>query len=340
MSILEVKNITVKYRTETQPINAVDDVSFEVKTGDKIGIVGESGSGKSTLLKSILRLLPEEKAQLEGSVIFEGRNLFGLEEKAMVSIRGREISMIPQNSAVSLDPVYTIGKQLIETIRMHRKVGAEDSKKLAQQLLEMVGFGSNVMGAYPHEMSGGMRQRAVIAMSISSNPILLLADEITSGLDVIVQDQILDLLDHLQNELAMTTLLVTHDISIVAERCSKVIVMYGGRIMEAGKAKDVLNHPSHPYTMMLLRCLPDLEGGKDLVSLPDPLPSVSSSLQGCRFRSRCPFAKKLCAKEEPKLRSVTGNGQQVACHFVERAEEFRLSVQSSTLLAAGEEGSD
>jgi peptide/nickel transport system ATP-binding protein len=250
----------------------------------------------------------------------------------MAAIRGRKISVIPQNSAVSLDPVYTVGKQLIETIHMHRKAGADDCRKLAQELLRKVGFGPNVINAHPHEMSGGMRQRAVIAMSISSNPILLLADEITSGLDVIVQDQILDLLDKLENELGMTMLLVTHDISIVAERCSRTVVMYGGKVMEAGKVEDVLRRPSHPYTIMLLRCLPDLTSEKDLVSIPDALPNASYSMQGCRFYSRCPFAKEQCREEEPKLRSVSGTGQQVACHFAEQAEVFRISVESGTSL--------
>ncbi|HKM51101.1 MAG TPA: ABC transporter ATP-binding protein, partial [Candidatus Bathyarchaeia archaeon] len=221
-------------------------------------MVGESGSGKSTLLRSILRLIPTQKAMLTGSVFFEDRNLVELKEKEMNSIRGRKISIIPQNSAVSLDPVYTVGKQLTETIQMHRHTGIQECKQLATELLNKVGLGSNIMNAHPHEMSGGMRQRAIIAMAISSNPLVLLADEITSGLDVIVQDQILDLLDSLQNELGTAILLVTHDISIVAERCKKTIVMYAGKAMETGSVRDVLKEPSHPYTMMLLRCLPDL----------------------------------------------------------------------------------
>jgi len=307
----------------------VDDVSFKVEKGDKIGIVGESGSGKSTLLKTILRLLPEERAQVEGTVLFEEHNLLELKEREMRQIKGKQISLIPQNSAVSLDPVYTVGQQLVETIRMHQKTGISECSKLAEDLLRKVGFAPNVMNAYPHEMSGGMRQRAVIAMSISSNPELLLADEITSGLDVIVQDQILDLLDKLQQELGMTTLLVTHDISIVAERCSRIIVMYGGKVMEAGNVKDVLKNPSHPYTMMMLRCLPDLEGTTQLVSIPDALPSLSSSRTDCCFQPRCPFAKEQC-REEPILRPVSGTGQEVACHFAERAREFRKSIETGT----------
>jgi len=327
MSILKIDNLRATYHTSNDSMTGVDGVSFELEAGEKIGIVGESGSGKTTLLRSILKLIPEQKATLQGSVMFEGRNLLSLDDKELEGIRGSKISIIPQNSAVSLDPVYTIGKQLEETVRLHTDFDVGKCREQAKDLLGKVGLGLNVFDAYPHELSGGMRQRAVISLAIASNPVAILADEITSGLDVIVQDQILDLLDTLQNQMGTAIILVTHDISLVAERCKKIIVMYTGKAVESGYVRDVLRQPSHPYTMLLLRCLPDLDSVTDLVSIPDA--TTFQKVEGCRFHPRCPFVQSLCSEQEPKIWEAN-NGQRVACHFAkESAPEFRKLVKGT-----------
>ena len=328
--LLAVENLTTSFTVGGRRLIAVDDVSFSIPEGKTLALVGESGCGKSVTALSILRLIPEPPAHVDsGRISFEGKNLLDLDEASMRSVRGNRIAMIFQEPMTSLNPVFTVGYQLIEAIRLHRKVDAKQAKHRAIELLEVVGIPSPAerIANYPHQLSGGMRQRVMIAMALSCDPKLLIADEPTTALDVTVQAQILDLLRQLQLRLGMSILFITHDLGIVAEFADRVAVMYAGRIVEETTVEKLFRAPAHPYTNGLLASIPArvlaCSAGAPPTRLPTiegVVPSLADLPAGCRFRERCSkhselgVDRALCGAVEPAL-SELSSGRRVRCHF-------------------------
>jgi peptide/nickel transport system ATP-binding protein len=323
MSLLRVENLKVYYRTRGATVRAVDGVSFEIEKGEYFGLVGESGCGKTTLSRAILRLLPPNSDIVEGHIWFDGKDLATLSQKQLRSLRWSQISFVPQSALNALDPVVRVGDQIVEAIQAHQKVSRDECLQRAADLFGMVGLDPRRLRDYPHQYSGGMRQRAMIAMSLALNPDLIIADEPTTALDVIVKDQILDRMDKLQKQLKKSLLLVTHDISVVAENCDRVAVMYAGQIMEYANTTSLLASPYHPYTMGLKNAFPSIEGPvRELISIPGTPPNLAHPPSGCRFHPRCPFATQRCVADVPPLLEVESNHFS-ACHYPEQAEEFR-----------------
>jgi peptide/nickel transport system ATP-binding protein len=320
--LLSVSDLRVNFHTEDGVLEAVSGVSFEIGKAETLGVVGESGCGKSVTAYSILKLLPVPPAEYAGGQInFRGENLLGYDDKAMRSIRGNLISMIFQEPMSSLNPIMPVGTQITEAIREHRKTSRRESRQIAIDMLRRVGIPSaeTRFKEYPHQLSGGMKQRAMIAMALVCRPALLIADEPTTALDVTIQAQILELLNELQNELEMSILLITHDLGVVAETCDRVAVMYAGKVVELAPIESLFSKPKHPYTHGLFRSLPTLGKRKDQLSvIPGAVPSPMDFPSGCRFRTRCPLAQDVC-KEEPALREIASN-HVVACHFAETIE--------------------
>jgi oligopeptide/dipeptide ABC transporter ATP-binding protein len=320
--LLSVSDLRVHFRTEDGDARAVDGVSFEIATGETLGLVGESGCGKSVTAYSILKLLPSPPAEYGGGeIIFRGENLIPLDEKAMRRVRGNLISMIFQEPMSSLNPIMSIGAQITESIREHQKSSRRQAREAAIDMLRRVGIPSpeTRFHDYPHQLSGGMKQRAMIAMALVCRPLLLIADEPTTALDVTIQAQILELLAELQSELNMAVLLITHDLGVVAETCDRVAVMYAGKIVESAPVMSLFESPMHPYTHGLFRSLPTLgERKKQLAVIPGAVPSPLDFPSGCRFRTRCSFVQEVC-KTEPPLREIAPN-HFAACHFAEEVE--------------------
>lgn len=314
--LLEVKNLKTSFFTHVGEVKAVNDVSFDVYEGQTVGIVGESGSGKSVTSMSIMRLIAPPGKIVDGQIIFEGKDILKLSEKEMRDIRGNKISMIFQDPMTSLNPVFTIGNQLIEAIKIHNKVSKAQAKKRSIEMLKLVGIPTpeRRLSQYPHEFSGGMRQRVMIAMALSCNPKLLIADEPTTALDVTIQAQILDLLKKLQQQLKMSIILITHDLGVVADICQKVIVMYGGIIVEEGTVDDIFYNPKHPYTWGLLRSVPKMHLGlkKRLVPIEGQPPDLLKPPKGCPFAPRCEYAMRVCLQVRPPLFEV-GDGHRSRC---------------------------
>jgi oligopeptide/dipeptide ABC transporter ATP-binding protein len=314
--LLQVENLRTYFHTRMGVMKAVDGVDLEVGEGRTLGIVGESGSGKSVTALSIMGLIERPGRVAEGSrILFDGRDLAALPELQMQTIRGNEISMIFQEPMTSLNPVYTAGDQITEAIRLHRRIGAQHARERAIELLGLVGIPSpgQRFSAYPHQMSGGMRQRVMIAMALSCEPRLLIADEPTTALDVTIQAQILELLRALRERLGMSMILITHDLGVVAEMCDDVAVMYAGRVVERGPVNAIFRDPQHPYTEALLRSIP-LLGMTQAVPLnviPGKVPSALHWPPGCRFAARCDYALERCRREEPPL-AEAGEGR-AAC---------------------------
>lgn len=321
--LLTVSDLIVYFRTDDGVLRAVDGVSFEIDAGETLGLVGESGCGKSITAYSILKLLPVPPAEYAGGKIsFRGENLLPLDEKAMRRVRGNLISMIFQEPMSSLNPIMSIGAQITEAIREHRKTTRREAREIAIDMLRRVGIPSpdTRFHEYPHQLSGGMKQRAMIAMALVCRPALLIADEPTTALDVTIQAQILELLNELQRELNMSVLLITHDLGVVAETCDRVAVMYAGKIVEYATVASLFENPKHPYTHGLFRSLPTLTEKKEqLAVIPGAVPSPLDFPSGCRFRTRCPMAQEIC-KEEPALREILRD-HRVACHFAEEVSE-------------------
>jgi oligopeptide/dipeptide ABC transporter ATP-binding protein len=318
-NLLAIKNLRVEFHTEDGILKAVDGISLQIKEGETLGLVGESGCGKSVTAFSILQLLPTPPAKYAGGEInFHGENLLAKNEKELRRVRGNAISMVFQEPMSSLNPIMTIGQQISETIIEHQKKNKREAREIAIQMLHRVGIPSpeRRFDEYPHQMSGGMKQRAMIAMALVCKPQLLIADEPTTALDVTIQAQILDLLRELQREFTMAVLLITHDLGVVAETCDNVAVMYAGKIVEQTTVTELFEHPLHPYTQGLFRSLPNLSKREDtLESIPGAVPNPLDFPSGCRFRTRCPLAQEFC-KEEPVLRELTPQ-HFVACHFAE-----------------------
>jgi len=323
VSLLEVEGLHVQYKLRTGTLQAVDGVSFKVEKGEYFGLVGESGCGKTTLARAILRLLPKNGQITGGRISLNGKDITHLSDRQLRSIRWREMSFIPQSAMNALDPVVRISDQILESIQAHETITKEEGYRRAAELFKMVGLDPGRMHDYPHQFSGGMRQRALIAMSLSLNPDLIVADEPTTALDVIVKDQILYHIDRVQKQLHKSLLLITHDISVVAENCDRVAVMYAGKIMEYADTKTLLKLPYHPYTLGLKNAFPRLRGPiQELISIPGSPPSLIDPPSGCRFHPRCPFAQQKCIDEEPPLLQVD-HGHFSACHFPKHADEFR-----------------
>jgi oligopeptide/dipeptide ABC transporter ATP-binding protein len=303
-AILKLRDLSVSFRSDHGPLRVVSDICFDIGKSEIFGLVGESGSGKSMTALSILRILPGN-AFAEGSVMFEGKDLLSLSEDKMRSIRGKDISIIFQEPMTSLNPVLTVGYQVAETLMAHFSISKKDAMKRAIELLHAVKIPTPEMRIkdYPHQLSGGMRQRVMIAIAIACNPKLLIADEPTTALDVTIQAQILDLLQGLRKERGMAILLITHDLSIISEQAERVAVMYGGRIMELAPADKIFRTPLHPYTVGLLQSLPD-KRGVPLKPITGFVPSPDRYPQGCKFSDRCPKVIDDCRMAEPALMEI------------------------------------
>jgi len=317
--LLEVRDLRTCFWTEDGVVRAVNGVSFSIAPGERFGIVGESGSGKSVTAASILRLVaPPVGEILAGEIVYRGRDLLRLREEEMLRIRGGEIAMVFQDPLTALDPVFTIGEQLIETIRLHRRVGAREARELAVAALAdvQIPLPARRLDEHPHRFSGGMRQRVVIAMALACQPRLLIADEPTTALDVTTQAQILDLIRRLTEERGMALLLISHDLGVVSGMCERVAVMYAGRIVEQGSARDLFAAPRHPYTGGLLGSIPRLDRPRQamLRQIPGTPPSLLKLPPGCPFGPRCAFAVDLCQTADPVLAEVVPD-HLAACHF-------------------------
>ncbi len=315
MAILEVRNLSVNYLTDNgTALHAVEDVSFSLEQGRSLGLVGESGCGKTTAMLAVLRLLPAEGRIVSGEVRYEGADLLGLSEREMRKYRWGKISMVFQGAMNALNPVRKVGDQIAEAIMLHESVGKTAARKRVVELLELVGITPEMAKQYPHQYSGGMRQRAMIAMALACFPDILIADEPTTALDVMIQAQILDLLQSLQKELALSIILVTHDLGVVAEICDDVLVMYGGKTAEYASVDVIYNESQHPYTQRLLRAFPDVDNpASTLASIPGYPPPLDELPPGCRFEPRCHRRKDICAVESPPLVAVN-LGHYLACH--------------------------
>ncbi len=311
--LLRVRDLVTTFQTDAGRVRAVDQVSFDVPAGASVGIVGESGCGKSVTALSILRLIPDPPGEIEsGSIELEGKDLLRLPLSEMRAIRGNEISMVFQEPMTSLNPVYTVGAQIVEAIRLHQKRSRGDAWRRAVEMLGLVGIPSPETNArvYPHQLSGGMRQRVMIAMAVACEPKLILADEPTTALDVTIQAQILAMLRDLRERLGMSVLLITHDLGVVAEHTDHVIVMYAGRVVESASVVSIFARPRHPYTRGLLGSLPDLRAPGDesaprrLHTIEGLVPDLRHLPPGCRFADRCPLRIEACVQAEPELRAV------------------------------------
>jgi len=314
--LLKVRDLKTYFYTDDGVGRAVDGVSFELDRGETLGLVGESGCGKTVTSLSIMRLVPEPPGRIVGGeIVFKGRDMLKLSEREMRSIRGNEISMIFQEPMTSLNPVYTCGDQVAEAIVLHQKVGRKEARARAIEMLRFVGIPDpeRRIGEYPHQLSGGMRQRVMIAMALSCNPSILIADEPTTALDVTIQAQILDLLRKLREELHMAMLLITHNLGIIAEMADRVAIMYAGRIVEEADVIAIFERPMHPYTRGLLRSLPTLGRRKErLTAIKGTVPDPIHFPPGCRFNPRCELADMRCRTEEPELVEVEP-GHKVSC---------------------------
>ncbi len=316
--LLELRDLKTHFHTDEGVARAVDGVSYVVKRGETLGVVGESGCGKSVTALSVMRLIPDPPGRIvQGRILFEGRDLVTLPAEEMRRIRGNRIGMIFQEPMTSLNPVFTVGDQIIEAVVLHKEVSYREGRDRAIEMLRRVGIPSpeSRVDDYPHQMSGGMRQRVMIAMALSCDPDLLIADEPTTALDVTIQAQILELMRRLQDELGMSILLITHDLGVVAQNAQHVAVMYAGKVVEYSDTREVFANPRHPYTVGLFRSIPRL-GVRvaRLDTIPGTVPSALEFPDGCRFHNRCPFATERCTREEPPLLEIAP-GHTVACHY-------------------------
>lgn len=314
MSLLEVKNLKMYYEAEKGVVSAVDNVSLNVDPGETVGIVGESGCGKTSLGLSILRLLPPNGKIVDGEIIFKGEDLLKLSEGEMRSIRGSEISMIFQSAFSSLNPLMRVVDQVAETLRAHKEVSKQEAEKKVAELFDIVRLPRSRMTNYPYEFSGGMAQRVFFAVALICNPKLIIADEPTSALDVVIQDQVLQEVQDIQRKLRFAMIMISHDISVIAETCNMIAVMYAGQIVEYGDTFTILKKHRHPYTKALMSSIPSTRGPlKRLTPILGVPPSLLNPPLGCRFEPRCPMAKEIC-KKEPKVVQLKGR-HYFRCHF-------------------------
>ena len=313
--LLEVRHLKTQFSTDEGIAHAVEDVSFDLKRGETLGIVGESGSGKSVTMLSVIRLVTGKIT--DGEILFDGRDLRKLSDKEMIALRGKDITMVFQDPMTSLDPVYTIGFQLMEPILKHNKCSRQEAFDRAVQMLEKVGIANarERMKEYPHQLSGGMRQRVIIAMALTCNPKMLIADEPTTALDVTIQAQILDLMKQLKKDSDMSIILITHDLGVVAQMCDRVNVMYCGQIVESAPVNELFHDPRHKYTQGLLHSIPRLDQEADKLDvIQGSVPSIVMLPTGCRFHPRCPYATEKCRTAAPEMVQV-GEEHFAACHY-------------------------
>lgn len=327
--LLEVNNLRTDFDTDEGIVTAVDDVSFTLTSGETLGIVGESGCGKSVTALSIMRLLPQPMGQIKaGEINFAGRDLTKVPLKEMQKIRGAQIGMVFQEPMTALNPVHTIGKQLAEGLLLHKDISTQAALKESLEILDRVGIPSPDvrLGEYPHQLSGGMRQRVVIAIALACKPQLLIADEPTTALDVTIQAQILELIRDLQDEMGMSVILITHDLGVIAETCESVVVMYAGKVAEQGTVYDIFDHPSHPYTRGLLDSIPRLDSERKsrLKTIEGMVPGLFDLPKGCRFENRCPFAEQKCRASTPPIESIS-ESHQVSCFRWKQLSESGLA---------------
>jgi oligopeptide transport system ATP-binding protein len=333
--LLQVRDLRTYFSTEDGIVRAVDGISFDIAKGEKFGVVGESGCGKSVTAMSVMRLIERPAGEIvTGEILFQGRDLLRLPEDEMRQVRGGEIAMIFQDPMTALNPVYTVGNQLMETVMLHQKVGRSEAAEIAMQALDDVHI-PNVkqrMEEYPHQLSGGMRQRVMIAMALSCSPDLLIADEPTTALDVTTQAQILDLMQQLTEDRGTAVMLITHDLGVVAGFCDRIQVMYGGRLAERGTTGEIFHKTWHPYTAGLLGSMTRLDTVRDerLYSIAGAPPSLISPPQGCRFRPRCEFSQDLCNAEVPAFRELS-TGHEVACHFAPDLDLTRVKIEEESV---------
>lgn len=323
-NLLEVKNLKTAFTTDDKTTQVVRGVSFDINKGEIVGIVGESGCGKSVTSLSIMRLLKGTSGEVqEGEVLFHQKDLLGVSEKEMRGIRGKSISMIFQDPMTSLNPVLKIGRQLVQGIMLHLKYSKSEARKYAIDMLESVGIprAESIMNEYPHQLSGGMNQRVMIAMSMSCKPELLIADEPTTALDVTIQAQILELMKKLRDEQDTTIMVITHDLGVVSELCDRVIVMYAGRVVETGSTEEIFNDPKHPYTEGLIKSMPKIGQDQErLYAIPGQVPDPSNMPKGCKFAARCPYAMDICREEEPALKRED-NEREHRCWLLQEHSE-------------------
>ena len=316
-AVLQVEGLTTNYRIQRGWVRATEDVSFDVQSAEALGIAGESGCGKTTVALSILKILPSGGRIRKGKILFEGRDLVPLSESEMRSVRWRGISIVFQGAQNALNPVFKVGYQIAEAIKTHEhNVPGAEVKERVGNLLQLVGMEPSRADNYPHEFSGGMKQRALIAMALAANPKVLIADEPGTALDVIVQAQTLKLLRELKDKLGLSMIMISHDLSIIAETCEKVAIMYAGRIVEYGDAKMIFKNPLHPYTQGLIKAFPSIKGERvKLQSIPGTPPDLLSPPTGCKFNPRCPYVMDICRKVDPSLDQHQEKDHLAACHL-------------------------
>ncbi|MEG0090271.1 MAG: ABC transporter ATP-binding protein [Oscillospiraceae bacterium] len=322
-NILEIKNLTINYVTKASTVEAVNDVTLSLSHGETLGLVGETGAGKTTTALGILRLITEPVGQIkQGEIIFEGEDLLKKPIKDMRHIRGNKISMIFQDPMTSLNPILTVGDQIAEVVQLHEKCSAAQATVKAQEMLELVGIPGDRYSEYPHQFSGGMKQRVVIAISLACNPNLIIADEPTTALDVTIQAQVLDLMKSLKKEFNTSMLLITHDLGVVAEVCDKVAIMYAGRIVERGTIEEIYANPRHPYTIGLFGSIPDLDDDKErLTPIQGLMPDPSNLPKGCAFAPRCPHCTDACLACQPQETKLSDT------HFIRCILEEKGGIQ-------------
>jgi peptide/nickel transport system ATP-binding protein len=317
--MLEVKDLTMHYKTSKGEVSAVNNVTFEVKKGQSLGLVGESGCGKTSIAFSLIRLLPDNADIQQGAIVLDGEDITAMDKKALLKVRWKGISMVFQAAMNALNPIFTVGDQIIEAIQVHdHSINVNQAREKVAELFDLVGLDQNFIDRYPHEFSGGMRQRAVIAMALACNPKLIIADEPTTALDVIVQDRILNQLKEIQERLDMSMIYISHDIAVIAEVSDRIGVMYAGRMAELADAKDIFDNPIHPYTYALMGAFPSIKGDKkDLTTLPGEPPDLLHPPSGCRFHPRCPKADEKCAREAPRFMEHTPDHFAACWHPME-----------------------
>ena len=320
MSLLEIKDLSIQYVTDENTISAVNGVSFSLEEGTTLGLVGETGAGKTTTALGIMRLVPDPPGKITGGeILYKGEDLFQRSEREMRKIRGKDISMIFQDPMTALNPVHPVGRQIAEVIKLHQNCSKKEAMKRAGEMLEKVGIPAERAADFPHQFSGGMKQRVVIAIALACDPVLLIADEPTTALDVTIQAQVLDMINSLKKEFNTAMLLITHDLGVVAETCDRVAIMYAGQIVEYGNLEAIFDHTAHPYTQGLFGSIPrldlDVETREPIQGL---MPDPANLPTGCKFHPRCPYATEMCAQQEPP---VTRLGEQHWARCFKAAQE-------------------
>lgn len=327
---IDIQNLAVRYTTVDGVVSAINGIDLKIEKGKTLGLVGETGAGKTTTALSILRLIPSPPGEIvSGSIELEGKNIFDYTELEMESIRGKQVSMIFQDPMTSLNPVMAIGDQIAEVIQLHEKIDAKDAMQKTKEMLELVGIPGERYGEYPHQFSGGMKQRVIIAMALVCNPHLLIADEPTTALDVTIQAQVLDLMQKLRIKYGTSMLMITHDLGIVAEVCDEVSIMYAGRIVEHGTLEDIFNHTAHPYTDGLFGSLPNIEKRtEELNPIPGLMPDPTNLPSGCPFHPRCKYCQEICKTRVP-ARTDLSETHSVSCLAFEEGTGVSLGGNRS-----------